>query len=306
MIRKGAVLPVLLACLSIALAGEEPAAQTPAAAQPAPAAAAATSAPAQAKKRELGAWWEKNAMKLKPLPTEWLFHAEGTFSYANTSGNTAGSQIDSTGIVELRKNRFTNHVFGQWSRKDISATGQGSVRYVERTFREQVDFDPRDYITFFAAIEDYRNTLMYIDKRLLVYGGVGGRIFHNDKTEFVMNFGMGVADFTFAREQLLKINPATIEGIDTSPTSAGGIVTQSWKWHVSPRFNFSEDVSYMKYVQSYLGDRWTVNVNGNFPISKHFSFNVSYRLKDENNALVKALGVLPRDRSYLMGLRFSI
>lgn len=246
-------------------------------------------------------------MKIKPFPTKWLFHEEGTLSYTNGAGNMSGSMLDASADGEIRKKRFTNHLLAELTRKNVVyGMGQGSVDYTERTLREQLDFDPADYITFFAVVEDYRNTLMYMDRRLLVYGGLGGRLFHNDKTEIVLNAGLGYADFSFDRERLLSVDPQGIATINTSPTSGGAVATQSWKYKVSPRFSFSEDASYMKYFASILGYRWTVSLAGIFPIDKRFSFKVAYRIKEETADIIKALGVFPQDRIFTMGVKFSM
>jgi hypothetical protein len=310
MIRRTAVAPAVMVWLAISLSAQTPADQTPPSAPAVPAvcpapAPKASEAPAP-KKQDLSSWWQKNAMKLKPLPAQWLFHGDGTLSYVNASGNMSGSTLDVAADGEVRKDRFTDHLLAELSRKDIVyGLGLGSVDYAERTLREQLDFDPVESITFFATIEDYKNTLMYMDKRLLVYGGMGGRVFKNEKSEVDLNGGMGYADFTFDRARLLSADPSQA-GLNTSPSSGGAIGTQTWRWAVSPRFSFSEDASYMKYFDSYLGYRWTINLNGNIPINKLFSFNVRYRIKEETATIIKALGVFPQDRTFLMGIRVSI
>jgi hypothetical protein len=293
--RKTAIAMALSVCLAISLFAADSADQSPSAGAAAP------------QKQKLGAWWEANAMKIKPLPTRWLFHAEGTLSYMNAAGNASGSTLDATASGEIRKGRFTSHSLVQLNRKDLTyGVNLGSVNYVERTLRQQVDFDPADYITFFAAIEGYRNTLMFLDKRVLLYAGLGGRVFRNDKTEVVVNGALGHASFTFDRAQMLLVSPEQVGVIDTSPSSGGAIAMQSWRWKVSPRLTFSENASYMKYFESRLGNRWTVNLTGNTPINKWLSFNVTYRLTEENNVILKALQVFPRDRTFLIGIKASI
>ncbi len=278
--------------------------QTPAAgAQQAPV-AAAKEAP---KKQDLGAWWDKSSMEYHPVPERWLFHATGTFSYMNASGNTSGNTEDFTGSGVLRKSRFTSRSFASVSRKNmIYGFTRSSVNYVERTLREQVDYDLAWCLKLVGGIEHYRNTLMFMDKRLNVYGGLGGTLFKNQNQALTLTAGLGHADFTFDRAQLLLVNPHQIGVMNTSPSSGGALAMQAWRWRVSPRFNFSEDASYMKYFDDYLGHLWTINLNGNFPIDKRFSFNSTYRVKEETNSIIKALRVLPQDRTFLLGFRVTI
>lgn len=303
MIWKRAVVSAFVVCWAISLCAAAPEDQNPPSEPQAPA-AGAQQAP---KKRELGNWWEKSAMEFHPLPARWLFHGAGTLSYMNATGNTSGTTLDVSANADVRKARFTSHSVAQWSRRNmVYGFTRSSVDYVERTLREQVDCDLTWYVKLIAGVEDYRNTLIFMDKRLNVYGGVGGTLFRNEKQQLTLTAGVGHADFTFDRAQMLRVNPRQIGVMDTSPSSGGALAMQAWRWKVSPRFNFSEDASYMKYFDSYLGCRWTINLSGNFPIDKRFSFNVSYRVKEETNAIIKALGVFPQDRTFLLGIRVSI
>jgi hypothetical protein len=286
--------------LSAAASGDD---QNPPSAQPPPAAGA----PQAPKKQDLATWWQKSSMEYTLFPARWLFHADGTFSYMNASGNTSGTILNFSASADLRKSRFTSHSFAQEGR-NIMVYGftRSSVNYVERTLREQVDCDLTWYLKLVAGIEDYQNTLIFMDKRLNVYGGVGGTLFRNQKQQITLTTAVGHADFTFDRAQMLRVNPSKIGVIDTSPSSNGGLAMQAWRWKVSPRFNFSEVASYMKYFLSALGYRWTINLAGNLPIDKRLSFTVTYRVKEETNTIIKALGVFPQDRTFLLGIKVSI
>ena len=301
---KRVIVSALVVCWSVSLSGAESDDPNPPGTQQPPAAAGESQAP---KKKDLGTWWQKSSMEYTPLPTQLLFHADGTFSYMNASGNTSGTILNFSASADLRKSRFTSHSFAQEGR-NIMVYGftRSSVNYVERTLREQVDCDLTWYLKLVAGIEDYRNTLIFMDKRLNVYGGVGGTLFRNQKQQLTVTTAVGHADFTFDRAQMLRVNPREIGVIDTSPSSGGGLAMQTWRWKVSPRFNFSEDATYMKYFLSALGYRWTINLSGNLPIDKRLSFNVSYRVKEETNTIIKALGVFPQDRTFLLGIRVTI
>ncbi len=268
----------------------------------APKPAAAASAPVVPKGRELGTWWQKNALEYKPLPAQWLFHAEGTLSYMDASGNTSGSSVDAMATMAIRKHRFTSSSFAQLSRKDlIYGFPPSPVDYVERTLREQVDYAVTARVKVVAGVEYYRNTLIFMDKRLDVYVGMGATVLRNEKLQLTLTGGVGHASFSFDRAEMARVGLT-----DTDPSSGGVIGVQACHWRVSPRFSFDEDASYMKYFDSYLGRRWTINVAGNLPVSKHFSLNLSYHVKEEDNTIIEALGAQTLDRSFLLGIRAAI
>jgi hypothetical protein len=62
----------------------------------------------------------------------------------------------------------------------------------------------------------------------------------------------------------------------------------------------------MKYFGSYLGDNWAINLSGEVPIDKRFSFQVTYRIQDQANSIVKALHVFEQDRAFLVGVKASM
>jgi hypothetical protein len=259
------------------------------------------------KKQDLGSWWQKNPLEYNPVPKQWLFHAEGTLSYMSASGNTDGSTFDVSGDGEVRKNRLSSRSFAQLSRRNITyGAGQSPVDYVERTLREQVDYSLAWYLKIVGGVEGYRNTMMYMDKRLNVYGGAGATMLRNQKQQITLTAALGRTKFVFDRARMMEVNPVQASVLDTSPASGGAMAMQTWRWNVSPHFSFNQDASYMKYFNSDLGYRWTVNVSGNVPINKHLSFNVSYRYKKETNTIIDALYVKPSDRTFLMGIRASI
>ena len=311
MVRKAARAPAFVVCWALSLYAATPGDQAPPGAQQGSAASAqqgpAANVPQPPKKPELGPWWQKNALEYKPLPARWLFHADGTLSYMNASGNTSGSTLDISAGAEVRKDRFTSNSFAQMSRKDVVyGFSQGTVNYDERTLREQLDYAVTARLKLVAGIEDYRNTLMFMDKRLNVYGGTGATLLRTENQQVTLTAGLGHADFTFDRARMISLNPHGFASIDTSPGSGGALGMQSWRWRVSPRFTFSQAASYMQYFESALGHRWTVDFTGALSINKLFSFNVTYRVKEETNTIIKALRVFPQDRGFLMGIKASI
>jgi len=269
--------------------------------QPAPAAGA----PAAAKKQEIGKWWEKSSREYSPLLPQWLFHAEGTLSYMNASGNASGSTFDTTDRLDVRKDRCTIHSFIQWSRQDmVYGFGQGGVDYTQRTLREQVDCDTSKTFMLVGGIEDYQNTLWYMDKRLKVYVGEAATLFENEKQQLTFTGGVGHVDFTFDRARIMQL-PFPVD-IDCNPSSGAALGIQTWRWKASSRFIFNEVATYMKYFDSYLGDNWAINLSGEDPIDKRFSFQVTYRIQDQANSIVKALHVFEQDRAFLIGVKASM
>jgi hypothetical protein len=333
--------PALVVCLAISLYASEPGApnppggqQLPAASQPQPPpptanaqqapvavapttanaqqppatgtpSATASSAPAAPRKQDIGRWWEKSSREYSPLLDQWLFHAEGTVSYMNAAGNASGSTFDTSDRMDIRKDRCTAHSVVQWSRQDMTyGFGEGAVNYTERTLREQVDCDVTKTLFFVVGIEDYQNTLWYMDKRLKAYVGGAATLFENEKHQLTFTGGLGHANFTFDRDRIMELPFPT--NIDYNPSSGGALGIQTWRWKVCSRLTFNEIATYMKYFDSYLGYNWAMNLNADVPIDKRFAFRLTYRVQDQANRIVTALHVFEQDRAFLLGVKVSM
>jgi Protein of unknown function, DUF481 len=271
--------------------------QTP---TPAPQPAKTNVAPAI---KKLPPWWVTSSQE-NPFLIRWQFHADGTFSYMNSSGNTSGTSFDTSGNAWVRKGRLTSHFVIQLTNKNIAyATTQSTVDYEERTLREQLDYDISPYVTLIAGIEGYRNTLMFLNDRLNIYSGAGSNLFHSEKHKVTFTAAIGHSDFSFDRAAMLRVNADEVTALNTNPASSGALGMQMWRWAASSRFIFVEDASYMQYFDQALGHRWTINLTGTLPVNKWIAFTVNYRVKEETNVFIHALHVFPQDRMFLLGIK---
>lgn len=222
-------------------------------------------------------------------------------------GNTNGSVLNGQTEFDVRKLRFTNRTNASFARQDIGYFAQGHVNYSEVTLRNELEFDLTPHALLIGGIEDYRNTLMFMDRRLTEYFGGGVTISgENGRQTLQLIAGLGYASFAFDRAGISHVNPSALANVPTlTPSSGGALGMEIWHWKVSPRLALMQDTSYMKYFDSILGHKWTFDTEANMPISKIFSTVVGYHLKDENNVFVNELGVKPRDTQVTVGLRVS-
>jgi hypothetical protein len=266
---------------------------------------AADQAPAPPEK---AGWWLQSSLSKQPMPTKILYHIQGTLSYMNAQGNTDGSVFDTKGELQLRRWRFTNHVLADYARKDISyGGGGGSVNTTESTIRNQLSFDITHRFMLVAGLENYKNTLMFMDKRFTVYTGAGAEVIRGEKNQVYLVAGFGQTDFRFDREAMLRINPTAVARLHTTdPDSAGTLLMQNWNWKITPIVTLRQDGSYMDFTHADLGNRWSLGFDVNIAVGRRFSVAVDYHARHEDNAFIRALNVKPYDRTFTVGLRFSI
>lgn len=252
-------------------------------------------------------WWTKSALGGASIPSQTLYHVEGTLSFMDASGNTDGSVLNGRTEFDIRKWRFTDRVNGSISRQDIAYFAQGSVNFSEDTLRNELEFALTRHSLLVGGIEYYRNTLMFMDKRQTEYFG-GGITFSGEASRQTLELiaGVGYSQFRFDRAGILQVNPDALSQLSTlSPSSGGGFGMEIWRWKASPKIQLMQDTSYMDYFDGLLGHKWTFDTEANMPISKMFSTVIGYHLKDENNVYINTLRVKPRDQQVTVGLRVS-
>ncbi|HWB85703.1 MAG TPA: DUF481 domain-containing protein [Bryobacteraceae bacterium] len=264
-------------------------------------------ADAQPGKHEVADWWQKSSVATTPIPEPVFFHVDGSLSYMNAQGNTDGSTFDAGAAFDVRKWRFTNYFSAQFSKRDITyGFGGGNVNYTENTVRDQLEYDLTKRAMLVGGIEDYENTLIFMDKRFTVFGGAGLAAVERENQRLLFTGGLGHVDFRFDRDAMLRVNPTSVADLaTTTPTSGGALIAQTWHWRVSPRLSFDQTGTYMTYFNHNLGHRWDIGANFNVPLTKVFSCVFGYQIKDEDNAYVRALGVKLQDRTLTMGFKVS-
>jgi putative salt-induced outer membrane protein YdiY len=264
--------------------------------------------PAPAAKQELANWWQKSSLSYGTLPARYLFHVEGTVSYEEASGNTEGRALDVRAGLDTRKGRITNRFTNNWAHRDmVYGFGGGSVDVTESTTRNETEYDLTRNALLVGGLEHYKNTLMFIDHRATYYGGIGVTVKETDAHNFRLMGGLGRAHFRFDRDGIENTNPEALNSIHSlEPSAMGSYYMQSWRWRISHQITMTQDSSLMEYFGGHLGQKWTLGFDFNIPISKRLSVAPAYRIRDEDNDVIRALGVKPQDRTFSFGLRFSL
>jgi hypothetical protein len=253
-------------------------------------------------------WWQRSSLSYDTLPIGYLYHIEGTVSFQEARGNTHGQAFDAQTGLDLRKGRVTNRFSTGWAHRDmVYGFGGDEVDVTESTTRNQVEFDLTKNTILVGGLEHYKNTLMFIDHRSTYYGGMGFTVKETDAHKFQLMAGLGRAHFWFDRDGIENTNPDALSQIHSlEPSAPGSYYMQSWHWRMSHQITMTQDSSLMEYFGGHLGQKWTLGFDFNIPISKRVSIAPSYRIRDEDNDVIRALGVKPQDRTLSFGLRFSI
>jgi hypothetical protein len=277
-------------------------------AQTAPAGAApAQAAPAATGAQPLGSWWEKSSLSYNPVPEQLLFHVTSDLTFSDSRGNTHGTQFGWQNDLVIRKRRLTDRVTVDLRDTDmVYGLGGGSADYQMRTLRNHVEYDLTKNAVAVGGIEHMHNTLVFLDRRVTVYGGGGVTLFDKAGHKLDVIGGLGYAAYRFQREEMARINPVAVAALPTTtPGSGAALVMEGWQWKFSDQIALKQDASYLEYFHQDLGELWTFNVSVDIPVTKHLSIGPRYTMRHENNIYIEALGVEPLDRTFSLGVKFS-
>jgi hypothetical protein len=253
-------------------------------------------------------WWQTSSLAHTSSPGRYLAHVEGTLSFMDARGNTEGNAFDARAGFDLRRGRITNRFTTEFSKRDmVYGFGGGSIDVTEATTRNHVEYDLNKYSVLVGGLEHYRNSLMFIDGRTTAYSGVGVTLLQNERNKFNVTGGIGFASFQFDRQGIGAVNPGAVARVpDMSPSSGGSLLMQSWHCQLSRQVTLMQDSLFLDYFDGALGKRWSLGLDLNVPSSRRFSIAPGYRIRAENNEIIKAVGVKPQDRTLSIGIRVSI
>lgn len=125
---------LVFSALACVLSAVPVSAQQPAAPAQPPAGQKPGEPPAQ-QKPNYGQWWLMNAREVNPRPPGWLFHVEGTASFANQTGSVSGFEYTMNVLSALRKGIVTNQLGGSFILQEARVEGQDNFKQTtERGF----------------------------------------------------------------------------------------------------------------------------------------------------------------------------
>jgi hypothetical protein len=164
---KGLALSALLCAtfLAVPVSAQQPAApsQPPAGQNP---------AEQKPQKPNYGQWWLVNAREVTPKPPGWLFHIEGTGSFANQTGSVSGFEYTTSILTALRKGIVTNTIGGSFILQEARVEGQGNFKQTTERGFDMLYFNiarPWNLVAAFIFEKDEPKRILH---RESYFGGV--------------------------------------------------------------------------------------------------------------------------------------
>jgi len=248
------------------------------------------------KPKGLGRWWMRNALTFDPMPSQFLYHLETSYSFSRMTGNmTVDKHIIKTLLIN-RYNRFTSYLNYTFDKRNSARASDYPVgnKIVEENF--EIRNSTKHLITeelrcailkqLYAAsgFMYEEDDFVSLDKRITGYLGFGARPIQADSFTFKIFVALGheEKDYTkdyhdyagyFTEEQLSALMP---------DYDAGTVKSDVFHFDLSLNWSITENIalnkSFMTFVDIDDSDkyRWTLDLGLEYQFTEHFSLMLNY------------------------------
>ncbi len=270
--------------------------------------AADVSAQESEKPKDLGEWWLRSPLSYDPMPSQWLYHFEGSYNWSRKTGNDTMDNHRAKANMVLRKNRFTSILDYTFDKRNSAKAKDYPNDNEDTEIRGDVKHDVHEALRFALTKKLYgtvggmwmRDEVSLIQDRYTYYVGVGGSPIQTDK--FVVNllcaYGHEELDYTDKYHKNSKCVMSedlqcglsekfwkTAEEIDYEEgTRKYELVylSQSFDWKITDSVSFKEWFDIFQDTADSDKYRWALDLSFDIALMNHVSFSPNYH-EEYNN-----------------------
>lgn len=265
-------------------------------------------------------WWTMSAM-VNP-DKKWKYHIETESKYTYQSGTLDSHLIEVSGLLGIRKDRFTNFTFvdmGFMSAKQHFAAyqpnGDGGFDKNEMSqkilmrkyqFVDIVRTDFTKHLFMDLGWEWVRDDMSYIQARNTYFGGIGYQFEINKKHHFSFIGGVGYEETEYTPRDELELRgipPVII--IEKTPDSAAAFFQYKGSQQITDAVSFHQSLFYVHYFDNERVDRWECKLRIMYRLRQNLSFFTAYEANFEDNKTSNAAGGEKLNTKIVTGIRFS-
>ena len=253
------------------------------------------------KKRELGQWWKRNALKYDPMPEEFLQHFEFKYQYNRDTGNLYrdNHMIDSAYVV--RKWRFTNYLMYSMDKRFSGKPGVDLRDDIKHNLHE--DFRYAITKALYASIGAIYEVdeIKDIEESITYYGGFGYHIIDTDLIILKVFAALGNRDLEYTYNSdygFENLNEALLYS------------EQAFSWYITEDLAFDESLVWTMSIEDTDLYRYSLDLSLSYRIVPHVFLEVTYAIEyenfiDPNLPSFITDNIIKKDTSFSTGVKFS-
>lgn len=208
-------------------------------------------------------WWTASSLSGETVSDQWLWHLDGAYSIADSSGNVdmTSKTLGFLGVV--RKWRFTNYLQASNQHVSYEVAGRpGIVEYKIYSYYDSLHFDVTKQLYLLLGARLGKNETQGIDRQQTYFGGAGFRILDEP------GYGLKVAAVT-GRESVEYAVP----GFDKD--NGMWMVVQDARFQLAPYLQFTEHADYSAAYKDSEEYTWNATLALEVSLWEHISLELA-------------------------------
>jgi len=280
----------------------------------------------------LGKWWWKNSLTFDPMPKQWLYHFDLTYSWVRLKGNAVADDHDLQVRFVFRKNRITNYFKYKLDKKNraLGDDGVSVVNLMTGATDEfiEVNKNVRDTISHhafyegrFDIIKEFyvsiggiydEDDFLSIKQRMVGFFGLGGIPFQTDTFSLDFYCGVGKEEKEYIKKyhdyaELLQPYPHLyylLPNYKSGPIRSDIVyINEKINWAITEHIVLQEDFYYLRDFRDSEKYRWAFNCGVLLQFIQNVGISIKYSESFDNTANV-LLG-RKRDSCVMNGIQIN-
>jgi len=265
--------------------------------------------------QDLGEWWWKNSLTFDPMPKQWLYHFDLTYSWVRLKGNSIADDHNLQARFVFRKNRITNYFRYNLDKKNraLGDDGVAVANLMTGATKEfvEVNKEVQDTISHHAFYEGRFDILkkfyvsiggiydeddfISIKQRMVGFAGLGGIPFQTEtfSLDFYCAVGKEEKEYTSKyHDYAAMLNPYPhlyyiLPNYKLGPIRSDiAYIKENIKWAITEHIVLEEDYYYLRDVRDSEKYRWALNCGVVFQFIQNVGISIKYSESFDNTSNV--------------------
>jgi hypothetical protein len=243
----------------------------------------------------LGPWWLRRSRDYTATNAI-LYHLDLKYSFNDETGNEEVTMHKLNASLILRKDILTNYLLYSLKNKELDYRGS-IIKTDKETFQNSVFIEALPFMDVLVDFQWETNDKKYYLNRYIYSGGLYFTLLNTKKMVFKIGGFYGHDKIEYMNE-LSELMGEKQDDFDADFFS----IYQRSTFLVNENITLSEKYRYRTYTGS-SEYHFTLNLNCNVKLTKHFSIDASYEIERDNTSENSNLEI--EDRELSLGIKLS-
>ena len=234
-------------------------------------------------------WWTKNPLKITPLPSPILYHAELSYRYTGTTGNVELEDHSLGGNLFFRKQLVTSETLFKVSEQKIAIMlfpGDALSEVKSHKLAQEFSWAVTETASIIAGGGWTQNdSTRYIKLGQVYYGGVHYQPIDADNFSFGASLSAGYLKTSYLNEDIQALYD-DFQAVDDFQSSALNL-NVDFSWKIRDDVTLSEGVNYLLSLDNTRYYSWGSNTRVDVALWEKVSFFTEFNMSFLHSPLIE-------------------